>query len=144
VEEPLTFTVTDYGYLLSLEPGDELVRCLIQFARSQELDAAVISGSGSAAEVELGAGSGHERAYRRRHIAEPLDACSLTGTLTLVDGEPFPQLHGTFARADHSLIGGHVYQAVCTTLIELSVQPAAAPIARVAPDRTFFLDGTAQ
>jgi hypothetical protein len=105
-----------------LEPGDEVVRCLIQFARAQEVDAAVVTGIGSISQAELGAGSGRAREHRRRTVAEPLEACSLTGTVTLVDGEPFPHLHGTFARSDHSLLGGHVYQAVCATSVELVLQ----------------------
>jgi predicted DNA-binding protein with PD1-like motif len=118
----VTSTPTEFGFLLTLEPGDEVVCSLIQFARAQELDAAVVTGIGSISEAELGAGSGRERDHRRRTVAEPLEACSLTGTVTLVDGEPFPHLHGTFARADHSLLGGHVYQAVCATSVELVIQ----------------------
>lgn len=126
----MTSTPTDFGYLLTLEPGDEVVRCLIQFARAQEVDAAVVNGIGSISEAELGAGSGREREHRRRTVAEPLEACSLTGTVTLVDGEPFPHLHGTFARADHSLLGGHVYQAVCATSVELVIQVTTDAFAR--------------
>lgn len=118
----MQFTSTDFGFLLSLQPGDEVIRCLIQFARAQEVDAAVITGSGSVAEVELGSAGDRERDRRRTTIMEPLEACSLTGTVTLVDGEPFPHLHGTFARNDHSLIGGHVYQAVCLHRTEIAVQ----------------------
>lgn len=118
----MTSTPTDFGFLLMLEPGDEVVRCLIQFARAQEVDAAVVTGIGSISQAELGAGSGRAREHRRRTVAEPLEACSLTGTVTLVDGEPFPHLHGTFARSDHSLLGGHVYQAVCATSVELVLQ----------------------
>ena len=118
----MTFAVTDFGYILSLEPGDELIRGLIQFAREQEVDAAVLTGIGAVTEVELGAGGLRERDHRRTAVSEPLEACSLTGTLTLVDGEPFPHLHGCFARHDHSVIGGHVYLAICGGGIEVAVQ----------------------
>ena len=125
----VTFTTTDFGYFVRLEPGDELIRSLIRFAREQEVDAALLTGIGSLAEVELGVGGGRDRLHRRSHLAEPLEACSLTGTLTLVDGEPFPHLHGSFARADHTLIGGHVYEAVASTVVELAVQMIApAPV----------------
>lgn len=132
----MTFSSTDFGFLVLLEPGDELVRCLIQFAREQEVDAAVVTGIGSVSEVELGSGSSREREHRRSTIAEPLEACSLTGTLTLVDGEPFPHLHGSFARADHSVLGGHIYQAVCERGVEVAVQlvsPAAVATASPRP-----------
>jgi predicted DNA-binding protein with PD1-like motif len=128
----VTFSHTDFGFLLKLEPGDELLRSLIQFARAQEVDAAIITGIGSVSEAEIGAGGGREREHRRRTLMEPLEACSLTGTVTLVDGEPFPHLHGTFARADHSLLGGHVYQAVCAAGLEIAVHMTAAALVRSA------------
>jgi predicted DNA-binding protein with PD1-like motif len=118
----VTYSATDYGYALSLEPGDEVMRCLIQFARDEEVDAAVITGIGSLAEVELGAAA-HGGEERRGRLAEPLEACSITGLLTLVDGQPFPHLHGSFARQDYSVVGGHIYQAVCGGSVELAVQP---------------------
>lgn len=117
----MTFTTTDFGYLLVLEPGDELVRCLIQFAREHEVDAAVLSGVGSIAELEVGGDARRDRDHARHLLEEPLETCSLNGTLTLLDGEPFPHLHGSFARRDMSVIGGHVFQAVCAGTLELAV-----------------------
>jgi uncharacterized protein len=118
----VTFATTEFGYLVLLEPGDEMVRCLIQFAREQEVDTALVSGIGAVSELELGAGGGRDRDHRRSVLHESLEICSLTGTVTLVDGEPFPHLHGSFARRDHSMVGGHIYQAVCSTGAELAVQ----------------------
>jgi uncharacterized protein len=125
----VTFATTDFGYLIYLEPGDELLRCLIQFAREQEVDTAIVSGLGSVSELELGTGGSRDREHRRSTLQEPLEICSLTGTLTLVDGEPFPHLHGSFARQDHSLVGGHIYQAVCAMGAELALQVSADSLA---------------
>jgi uncharacterized protein len=120
----VTVASTDFGYFVVLEPGDELLRCLIQFAREQEVDAAVVTGVGSVAELELGTGGDRDREQRRSMLREPLETCSLTGTLTLVDGEPFPHLHGSFARTDQTVVGGHVYLGVVSTALELAVQVA--------------------
>jgi uncharacterized protein len=121
----VTCAETDFGFIVVLKPGDEVLRCLIQFAREQEVDTAVVSGVGTISELELGTG-GPDRGQRRHQWREPLEVCSLTGTLTLVDGEPFPHLHGSFARRDSSLVGGHVYQAVCATGTQLVMQVSAA------------------
>jgi uncharacterized protein len=123
----VTFSSTDFGYILDLEPGDELVRCLIQFARDQEVESAVLVGTGSAAEVELGTSAGHETAPQRRVLREPLEASSLNGTVTLLDGEPFPCVHGTFARVDATVVGGRVFQAVCGGGFQLVVRLVSGP-----------------
>lgn len=125
----MTFSTTDFGYFIVLEPGDELLSSLIRFAREQELDSAMVTAIGSVSEVELGTGSSRDRDQQRRLLTEPLQTCSLTGTVTLVDGEPFPHLHGSFARSDHSVVGGHVYQAVCETKLEISLQAMSATAA---------------
>jgi predicted DNA-binding protein with PD1-like motif len=132
----VTFATTDFGYYVRLEPGDELICSLIQLAREQEVDAALLTAVGSLTEVELGSGSSRDRLHARTHLAEPLDACSITGTLTLVDGEPFPHLHGSFARADHTVVGGHIYQAVSGSGIEIAMQ-IIAPAARTAETELF-------
>lgn len=113
---------TEFGFVLILEPGDELIRCLIQVAREHEIDGAVITGAGTVGEVELGTGGIHGREHCRTRLSAPLEACSLTGSITLVDGEPFPHLHGCFARSDCSLLGGQVYQAVCAARCEVALQ----------------------
>lgn len=126
----MTFSSTESGYFILLEPGDELIRCLIQFAREHELDAAVVTGHGAVTEVELGSGGDQQREHRRSRVTEPLEACSLTGTVTLLDGEPFPHLHGSFARPDYSVLGGQVYLAVCGTRLEIVMRVIGA-----VPDR---------
>ena len=118
----MTISTTDFGYFVRLQPGDELVCALIQLAREQEVDAALLTAIGSFTEVELGSGSSRERLHARAHLMEPLEACSITGMLTLVDGEPFPHLHGSFARADHSVVGGHIYQAVAGGDVDIALQ----------------------
>lgn len=136
----MTFATTPFGYVLVLEPGDEVIRCLIQFAREQEVDAAVVSGTGSLAELEVG----HDgrRGRDARVLKEPLETCSLNGSLTLLDGEPFPHLHGSFARRDLSVIGGHVFQAVCAAGgIQLAVhlcETITAEVGRHSTHRTTF------
>lgn len=132
----MTFATTDFGYFVRLEPGDELICSLIQLAREQEVDAALLTAVGSLTEVELGSGTGRDRLHARTRLTEPLDACSITGTLKLVDGEPFPHLHGSFARADHSVIGGHIYQAVSGSGVDIALQ-IIAPSVRAASTELF-------
>jgi uncharacterized protein len=136
----VTFSSTEFGYLVALEEGDEIIRCLIQFARELEIDSAIVTGVGSLAELEIGADGRRGREHTRRTLNEPLETCSLTGTLTLLDGEPFPHLHGSFARRDLSVIGGHVFQAVCATGADLAVQvctPTALRGAELHQQRAF-------
>ena len=105
-----------------LEPGEELVRILTTFARQYDVDSAVLTGFGGLAELELAASVGRVT-ERRIRFRGPLEVCALQGTIGLLDGEPFPHVHGSFSRADCTTIGGHVCEAVCASMLEIVIQP---------------------
>jgi uncharacterized protein len=126
-----------FGHLVVLERGDELIASLIRLARHEEIEAATLFGIGAVHDVELGfyhlppAGqrTGH---YERSTFAGPLEACALNGTISLLDGEPFPHVHGVFSRADCSTVGGHVFAAVCHVTLEIALHTAPLPLLRAA------------
>jgi uncharacterized protein len=123
-----------FGFMAVLDPGDELMSCLMRLARHEEIEAAWITGIGAVRELELGfyhlAPPGVSGRYQRREFDEPLEACSLSGTISLLDGEPFPHVHGVFSRPDYSTIGGHVFSAVCHVTLELAVQTSPVAVQR--------------
>ena len=121
---------TPFGFMLVLEPGDELIRTLTAVARQEDIDGATIAGSGRVHELELGFYDPLTGACTRRNFREHLEMCSLIGTVPLVDGEPFPQLHGVFGRGDFTTIGGQVFEAVCGELIEVGVYTMVTPLVR--------------
>ena len=121
---------TPFGFMLVLEPGDELIRSLTAFARQEDIDGATITGSGRVRELELGFYDPLAADYVRSCFNDHFEMCSLTGTLPLLDGEPFPQLHGVFGRSDFSTIGGLIFEAVCGELIEIGIYTMVTPLVR--------------
>lgn len=121
---------TPFGFMLVLEPGDELIRSLTALARQEDIDGATISGSGRVRELEIGFFDPLKNGFHRRCFREHLEMCSLTGTLPLLDGEPFPQLHGIFSRNDFTTIGGQVFEAICGELVEIGVYTMVTPLIR--------------
>jgi uncharacterized protein len=124
-----------FGYIVVLHPGDELVSSLIRLARHEEIEGAAINAIGTVRCLELGyyhlaAPDGGEGRYERRTFEEPLLACTVTGTIALLDGEPLPHLHGVFSRADCSTVGGHVFSATCHITLELAVHTSPVPFQR--------------
>jgi predicted DNA-binding protein with PD1-like motif len=121
---------TPFGFMLVLEPGDELVRSLTSLARQEDIDGATITGSGRVRELELGFYDPIAADYKRRCFREHLEMCSLTGTIPLLDGHPYPQLHGVFGRDDYSTIGGLIFEAVCGEVIEVAIYTLVTPLVR--------------
>ncbi len=121
---------TPFGHVLVLDRGEELIRSLIEFARHHEVESAALYGIGAVDRLELGFYQLAEQDYERRIFVESLEACALVGNLSLLDGEPIPHIHGTFGRADFSTVGGHVFEAVCSITLEISVHVVPQPLHR--------------
>ena len=121
---------TGFGFILVLAPGDELIRSLIAFARSHDIDGATITGVGTVREADLGTWSPQRNEHVRRTFNEELDVCAISGNLALLDGEPMPHVHAVFARSDFSTVGGHVFQAVCSTSVEIAIHMTREPLER--------------
>lgn len=121
---------TSFGYLLALAPGDELIASLIGFARHHDVDGAVLQGLGSVRRLELGHYDPDRGAYDRQIIHDVLEVCGITGNIALLDGEPYAHVHGTFSRADATVIGGHVFSAICAAALEVAVHTASVPLVR--------------
>jgi predicted DNA-binding protein with PD1-like motif len=122
-----------------LEQGEELVRSLIAFARQYDVDSAVLTGFGAVRELELAAAVSRVT-ERRIRFGGPLEVCALQGTIGLLDGEPFPHLHGSFSRPDCSTVGGHICEAVCASVMEIIVQPWEQPLLLHSARQCIFRD----
>lgn len=121
---------TDFGHVVVLEPGDELIDSLKRFATQCNVDTAFLSGIGAVDRVELGYFHPSSQEYARTRLEEELEVLTVTGSITLLDGEPKPHVHGIFGRSDFSTVGGHVFEAVCSVTLELQLAVTGTPIRR--------------
>ncbi len=121
---------TELGYILVLEPGDELIATLRSFATQCNVDTAFLRGLGAVDHLVLGYFRPAIQEYERRRFDEELEVLTITGSISLLDEEPKPHVHGIFGRADFSTIGGHVFEAVCSVTLEIEVIASAAVIRR--------------
>ena len=121
-------------HLASLEPGEDLIRCVLDLARDQGLDGALVSGIGAVRDVEIGAFLVDERRYETVVLEGDWELLSLVGNLG-VDEEQVPIFHPHVVLGDATgeTRGGHLFAARCAVTVELSVVELSWPIRRV-PD----------
>ncbi|MBI4539919.1 MAG: DNA-binding protein [Gemmatimonadetes bacterium] len=117
----MRYRTTDFGYLVTLERGEELIRALIEFARHEDVAAAALTGLGSLARLALGFYDPAAQEYVRREWSAALEVASLVGTVSLLDGEVFPHVHGVFSDRAFNVVGGHVFEAVVSVGLEVPV-----------------------
>ena len=117
----MKFQCTRYGYALRLDPGEEIVATLREFASREGLRCGLISGLGAVGNVELGyfvRGSG---AYLSRVLEGEFEILSLTGNLSELDGAPFPHCHIVVGGTDFSAQGGHLFRGTVTVTCEVQI-----------------------
>lgn len=129
---------TRYGYVLRIDPGEELVASLTAFARRENLRGGLISGLGAVGETELGFFVRATSSYVRRTLAGEHEILALTGNISELDGEPFPHCHIIIAGEDFAAVGGHLFSAVVTVTCEAQIVVAGGTIRRARrPDLGF-------
>jgi uncharacterized protein len=130
----MQYRETPGGYLLVLERGEELMEGLIRFATETGVRGASFQGIGAVGKLTLGFYDLEACSYERRTWEEDLEVASLTGNLCVVDGGPFPHVHGVFGRSDFSTVAGHIFEAEVSVTLELAVVAFPEPIHRSAVD----------
>lgn len=127
---------TRFGHVLALEPGEDLIESLRQFAGQHDVPGGFLTGLGSVDRLDLGYFDPDRQEYLHHDIAEPLEVASLTGSLAWLGDEAQVHVHGLFGRRDGSALGGHVFRAVCSVTMEIAVFTMQSRLERGAVDYT--------
>jgi predicted DNA-binding protein with PD1-like motif len=107
--------------LVVLEPGDELHPCVLEAAAQHGIEGGLLSAIGAIDELELGFFCLPDNVYTRRVIHDELEVVSLNGNLALHEGKPFLHAHGLFTGRDFAAVGGHVFRAKVSIVLECMI-----------------------
>lgn len=113
---------TGDSYLVRLETGEEIFSAVSTFAAEHKIEAGVVSGIGSAANIVLGYYDHTAREYLRRTVPEEMEIVSLLGNISLKDGRAFPHLHVTLGGRDSQALAGHLFEGRVTATCELVIR----------------------
>lgn len=112
---------TPSGWVLRLDPGEEIFETLANWAARENVRAGAVSGLGAVGEVELGFFDRERRDYVRRTFRGDHEILALTGNFSERDGQPFPHLHMILAGDDFVAHGGHLFRGEITLTCEIQV-----------------------
>ena len=118
-------------HLLVLDPGEELVALLTDWAESNELPAASFTGVGALREAVLGYYDLQEQTYDEIPVDEQVELLVLAGDITRdPEGGWQVHAHAVCGRRDGSTVGGHVLRGVVRPTLELVVTVAPRHLRR--------------
>ncbi|HSL21778.1 MAG TPA: DUF296 domain-containing protein [Vicinamibacterales bacterium] len=130
------------AFLVRLETGEEIVGGVAEFARAHSIDAAEVTGLGSAYDVVLGYFDRTTKQYDRHHVAGEVEIVSLLGNVALKEGAAFPHLHVTVSGRDYRPFAGHFFEGKTAATCELVLRPLRGYAQRTKDEATglFLLD----
>lgn len=113
----------DAGYVLRLDPGDEVVDCLTRLAREEDIALADVTGLGAAKDITVGLFSVTEKKFYGKRCEGEYEVSSLVGNITRKDGEPYLHIHITFGNpAGGEVYAGHLTSCVISATAEIFVR----------------------
>ena len=118
-------------FVVVLSSGDEVMTCLLSFAKQQQLHASQFTAIGAFSKATLGFFDFVIKDYQKIGIAEQVEVLSLTGDLSLYNGEPKPHAHVVLGKRDGTAHGGHLIEATVHPTLELILTESPTYLQRV-------------
>ena len=111
------------GYVLRLDPGEEIVSCLTQLVAKEDIQLASVSALGAANDVTIGIFNTVEKQYYSQRYQGDYEISALVGNVTRKEGEPYLHLHITIGNPVTGQVhAGHLTSAVISATLELFLQ----------------------
>jgi len=107
---------------IRLASGEHAHDEVTEVLRREQVGYATLSGLGAVRWVRLAYWNSATREYEAHELDEQLEVVSLIGNVTLRDSEPFIHWHVSLGRADLSILGGHLLDAVAHPNFEVWIQ----------------------
>lgn len=123
-------------FVIVLDPGEEALACLQDFARQYRLPGAEFTGLGALHDVTLGFFDFDAKDYVRIRIGEQVEVVTLVGNLAMTGDKPSVHPHAVVAKRDGSAWGGHLLEAHVRPTLEIIVAEVPAHLCRRPDPRT--------
>ncbi|MCX5800621.1 MAG: DNA-binding protein [Candidatus Eisenbacteria bacterium] len=115
----MKFSKTELGYVVRLEPGEEIISSLSSFAGIQGFASASLQGIGAATDLTIGYFERTKKSYVKKALVGEYEVLSLSGTISSFEGNPWVHAHVVVSGPGFDVVGGHLFSGKVTVTIEL-------------------------
>lgn len=120
----------DHTYLIRMDRGEEVVRCLYEFAEKENVHLASVSAIGACDKVTLGCYDVSEKQYHSQTLEGAYEITDLSGNITEKDEKVYLHLHITVADEKGNAYGGHLNACTISGTCEMFVNVLNGTVAR--------------
>jgi uncharacterized protein len=119
-------------FVVVLSTGEEAMRELIAFAKSQNITAAQLTAIGALSDAELAYFDWEKKDYQSIPVREQVEVASLIGDIASgPSGEPSLHIHLVLARRDGTALAGHLTRARVRPTLEVIINESPAHLRKV-------------
>ncbi|HLJ59229.1 MAG TPA: PPC domain-containing DNA-binding protein [bacterium] len=105
--------------VMRLDPGDEIMATLLDFATHEGLGGATVHGIGAFSRVGLRYFDIKEKRYKTRTLDEQVEVVSLLGSIGLDRNGPVIHIHASVSDAQTCTHSGHLSEGIVRPTLEL-------------------------
>ena len=111
------------GYVMRLDPGEEIVEQLTALAERENVRLGCVSALGAANDVTIGIFSTGEKQYHSRRYQGDFEISALVGSVTRMEGKPYLHPHITIGNpVTGEVHAGHLTSCTISATLELFLQ----------------------
>lgn len=119
------------SWVLALEPGDEAIGKLMEFAQEQGITAARFWAVGAFRRATIAYFERDRKQYRHHELEEQVEVCSLMGNVTQHEGKPKIHGHVVLGLPDGTTRGGHLVSGDVWPTLEVALDALPGPLERM-------------
>ena len=126
----MEYTRYENDYVIRLDKGEELIRCLTDFCEKEHISYGSVTGIGASDRVLIGIYDVQEQLFHQTEFNEVMEITNITGNITRTNNGPYLHIHISLAREDLSQIGGHLKECRISATCELHLHTVPLKIGR--------------
>ncbi len=130
------------AHLLVLDPGDDVMSELTEFAKQHSIEGASFSGIGAFEQATIAYWNRHTKEYEHIEVAEQVEVLAVTGSIARSGDDVKIHAHTVLGRRYGAAIGGHLLSARVYPALEIFLSDHGTRLERRQdePTRLWLLD----
>lgn len=118
-------------YVVRFDKGEEILTCMAELCRAEQITLASVSGIGAVNEATLGLFNTEKFAYVSADYTGDMEIGSCTGNISCKDGEPYLHIHAVLGNPSRDFCrAGHLSRAVVSLTGEFVLHTIPAAVER--------------
>lgn len=105
--------------LIRFDRDEEVISSLVGYCKKEKIYAGYFTAIGAASEVIVSFYNLKSKKYQDKTFKEEVEIVSVTGNIARVGKELRIHAHGSFAKDDYSMFGGHLQKLVVSATCEV-------------------------